>query len=62
MKTRTYSVVEQMLQAAICATRCRQAAAESRDPCESDALANAANRYSRRLAELADALASGARL
>lgn len=56
MRTQPMTVVENMLQAAICASRCRRAAATTAD-CETrESLNRAADRYSGHVAELADEL------
>lgn len=56
---RDLSLVESIIRAASAATRCRQAAA-GEDTETVSALMRAADRYSRRVAELADQLAAGA--
>lgn len=53
IQAQTRTVVERMVQAAICASRCRQAIAEDVDTETCASLARAADRYSQRVADLA---------
>jgi hypothetical protein len=59
MKThlRQPSVVQQILEASVAATRCRHAALQTEDAATVEALTRAANRYSGRVEDLAGQLA-----
>lgn len=62
MRVGPASAVERLLNAATAATRCRQAAAEESDVATVTALMRAAQRYSERVAAIADELAAEGRV